>query len=85
EESVFRPAHARMLEAEFPPAELMEAATIPALAAALARAVEQNCPLEARMVRVHDCLWLRMWKRPQPGPVPEPDAIVDLVASAGAH
>ena len=63
-ESVFRPAHARMLEARFPAVELIEAATEPALAAALARAVERTRPVESRLVRVHDCLWLRMWLKP---------------------
>ena len=84
-ESFFRPAHARMLEARFPSAELIEAATETALAAALTKAVERARPVEARLVRVHDCLWLRMWLRPQSGPVPEPDAIQDVIASAAAH
>ena len=69
QESRFRPAHARMLEARFPAVELIEAATEPALAPALAKAVERARPVESRLVRVHDCLWLRMWLRPQTGPL----------------
>jgi len=46
-ESVFRPAHARILEARFPWVELIEAATEPALAAALARLEDPD--LRARL------------------------------------
>jgi hypothetical protein len=84
-ESVFRPAHARILEARFPWVELIEAATEPALAAALARAVERTRPVESRLVRVHDCFWLRMWLKPQNGPVPEAGSVRDLIGSAAAH
>ncbi len=59
--------------------ELIEAATEPALAQALAKAVERARPVESRLVRVHDCLWLRMWLRPQNGPLPEPGSIQDLI------
>jgi hypothetical protein len=85
EESEFRPAHARMLAAEFPPAELMEAATEPALAAALAAALERAGAVEARLARVHDCFWLRMWLRPQTGPLPRPGTVLDLIGSTAAH
>ena len=77
QESLFRPgarAHAR---GTFPAVELIEAATEPALAMALAKAVERTRPVEARLARVHDCLWLRMWLRPQSGPLPEPGTIRD--------
>lgn len=85
QESVFGPAHARMLEARFPPVELIEAATEAALALALTKAVERARPVEARLARVHDCLWLRMWLRPQCGPLPEPGTIQDVIGSAGTH
>jgi hypothetical protein len=84
-ESEFRPAHARLLEARFPTVELAEAATEAALAAAMARAVEKACPVDARLVRVHDCLWLRMWLRLQDGPVPEPGLVRDLLGSTASH
>lgn len=80
--SLFRAAHARMLGAEFPPVELIEAATEQALAHSLAKALEQARPVEARLARVHDCLWLRIWYRPQTGPLPEPGSIRDLIGSA---
>jgi hypothetical protein len=85
EESQFRPAHTRMLEAEFPQAELLEAATEPALAAEFTQAVERLRPVEARLARVHDCLWLRMWLSPQNGALPELDSVRDLIGSARAH
>lgn len=85
EESQFGPAHVRMLEATYPTVELIEAATEPALARALTKAVERTRPIEARLARVHDFLWVRMWQRPQNGPLPEPGTIHDVIGSAGAH
>lgn len=83
EEIGFRAAHARMLEARFPPVELIEAATETALAAALSKAVERARPVETRLARVHDCVWMRMWLRLQSGPLPEPGTIRDVIGSAG--
>ena len=37
-----------------------------ALAAAFAEAIERTRPVESRLVRVHDCLWLRMCLRGKP-------------------
>ena len=68
QESAFHPAHSRLLEARFPAAELIEAQTESALAAAFAKAVESARPVESRLVRVHDCLWLRMWLKPAKRP-----------------
>ena len=65
--SLFRPAHARMLGAKFPPVELVEAARSRPLAHVLSKAIEKARPVESRLVRVHDCLWLRMWLCPQNG------------------
>ena len=82
-ESSFRPAHERMLQAKFPSVELVEAVSAPALAQAFARAVERTRPVASRLARVHDCLWLRMWLRPQDGPLPETGAIADMIGSIG--
>jgi hypothetical protein len=84
QESRFRPAHTRMLDARFPAVELIEASSEMTLAAALSKAVERARPVEARLARVHDCLWLRMWMGPQRGPVPELGSIRDLIGSAGS-
>jgi hypothetical protein len=85
EESKFGLAHARMLKAKFSPVELIEAASEPALVHAIAKSIERTRPVESRLVRVHDCLWLRMWRRPQNGPMPERDSIQDMICSIGAH
>jgi hypothetical protein len=80
-ESLFRPAHLRMLTASFPPSELVEAASEPAAAHALAHCVERLQPIASRLVRIHDYLWLRTWSRPQSGPVPDPGQVRDLICS----
>ncbi len=85
QESLFGPAHARILSAKFPAVELMEAVSESAAAYALARSIEKARPVESRLVRVHDCLWLRMWRRPQNGLMPERGSIQDLICSIGAH
>ena len=84
-ESQFRPAQERMLNARFSSVELIEAANGTALTTALARAIEKVQPVEARLARVHDCIWLRLWLRPQRGTVPEPGSIHDVIASAAVH
>jgi Type II secretion system (T2SS), protein E, N-terminal domain len=82
EQSRFRPAQSRMLASEFPSVELIENASGPTVAAALMHAIERARPVEARLARVHDCLWLRMWLRPQRGPLPVRGSVRDLIASA---
>lgn len=83
--SFFRAAHARILEAQFPQVALIEAATEQALAKVLTNALERARPVEARLARVHDCLWLRIWHERQTGPVPEPALIQDLIGSVRVH
>jgi len=84
-ESLFTPAHTRMLRAKFSPVELIEASSEPALVQALAKAVERTRPVESRLVRVHDCLWLRMWRKPQSGAMPERDSTQDVICSVGTN
>jgi hypothetical protein len=79
--SEFRPAHQHMLSASFPPVELLEASSEPVLARALTRALERIRPVESRLVRVHDCLWLRMWTRAQSNAVPEAGSVQDVIAT----
>jgi len=83
--TLFRKAHTRMLNASFPPVELIEAVSEPAAVQALSKSIEKAHSVESRLVRVHDCLWLRMWRRPQSGPLPDRDSIQDLICSIGAH
>jgi hypothetical protein len=81
EESLFRAAHTRMLGLKYPPVELIEAVSEPALASAFARAVERARPAESRLVRVHDCFWLRMWHGPWTGPLPRIEEVSDSIGS----
>jgi hypothetical protein len=83
--SLFRQAHARMLRSKFPSVELIEAGSEPAMAQVLTRSIERAQPADSRLVRVHDCLWLRMWRRPQAGALPEAASVEDLICSIGAH
>ena len=84
QESLFQPAHARMLNAKFPSVELVEAVSEAAAAHALARSVERARPSASRLVRVHECLWLRMWLRRENSTLPELDSVLDVVCSIGA-
>jgi hypothetical protein len=81
--SLFRPAHTRMLNAKFPSVELIEASGEPALVNALSKAIERVRPAESRLVRVHDCLWLRMWLNRRGGVVSGNAATRDVIASIG--
>jgi hypothetical protein len=82
--SIFRAAHTRILAARFPPVELIEAGSEPAAAQAIARSIEKAQPIGARLVRAHECLWLRMWARPPSGPYPDPSSLRDLICSIGS-
>ena len=83
--SLFRIAHTRMLVAKFPGAELIEAASRLSLVRALTRALERFRPVESRLVRVHDFLWLRMWRTLQPGPIADIETVHDMVCTVGAQ
>jgi len=83
--SLFGPAHTRMLGARFPRVALMEASSEAGAVHGLARAIEKTRPAEARLVRVHDCLWLRMCLRLPSGLLPEPSAVEDLICSIGTQ
>jgi hypothetical protein len=83
--SLFGPAHTRMLGAKFPHVELIEASSEVGAVHAVTKAIEKMRPVGARLVRVHDCLWLRMTLRAQNGLVPERTAVEDLICSIGAY
>ncbi len=84
-EGLFAAAHRRMLNAAYPRIELLEAPSESSLLRALTRAVERAKPVDAKLVRIHDCLWLRMWLRPQAGPVPETGGVEDVICSLAMH
>jgi hypothetical protein len=59
----FREAHAKLLNARCPAAELREASSESEMLCALTNAIEDTAPVESRLVRLHDFLWLRTWAR----------------------
>jgi hypothetical protein len=73
-----------MIAAKFPGAQLAEAVSEPAAAHLLARSIERHQPANARLVRVHDCLWLRMWLVRDIRIIPDIDSVHDVVCSIGA-
>lgn len=83
-ESCFRPAHAQMLKAKFPSVELIEAVSAAAAAIAFARSIERARPIASRLVKVHECLWLRTWQRPQNGLLAEHGSVRDIICLIGA-
>ena len=80
----FDPAHRQALLAPYPPCELIEASSESGLARALSSAIERRQPVESRLVRVHDFVWLRMWIRRQSGTVPRAGEVRDLVGAVAA-
>jgi hypothetical protein len=84
-ESLFGAAHENMLHAKFPSSQLIEATSEATLTRLLTKAVEGAKPFQSRLVRVHDCLWLRMWTRPQSGPLPEAGGVEDVLCSLSSN
>jgi len=81
--SLFAPAHARMLRARFPRATLIEAASEAATVHSFARTLEKARPVAARLVRIHDFLWLRMTLRFRREVFPSVDSVEDVICSIG--
>ena len=82
--TVFRLAHSSMLQAKFPAVQLAEAVSESAAAHLLARSIERLHPVDSRLVRVRDCVWLRMWLSSTSQSIPHISAISDVVCSVGA-
>lgn len=79
--SSFAPAHTRLLAAPYPSSSLVEEGDGASLTNILFQTVEQRRCADARLVRVHGCLWLRLWLRPQLGPIPESGSVEDILCS----
>jgi hypothetical protein len=79
--SVFRAAHARILNEQFAPLQLGEAISESAAAHQLSRAIERSQPVASSLVRVHDCIWLRMFLAHQKTPLPRIESVRDVVCS----
>ena len=70
-----------MLGAKFPRVELIEASSEVGVVHAVTKAIERMRPVGARLVRVHDRLWLRMMLRPLVGALPA--GVIALILIGG--
>jgi hypothetical protein len=59
--SEFRVAQERHRQGRFARARVIEAGSLPLLAEAFAKHIEKQKPVEARLARLRDLFWLRMW------------------------
>lgn len=83
--SEFRTAQERYLATAAPASRYLEAASSWVLARSITKLIEAARPLEARLVRMHDYYWLRMWRSPShPSGVADPQEVEDLVATIGS-
>jgi Type II secretion system (T2SS), protein E, N-terminal domain len=81
EGSAFRTAHARALEARYASVDLLEASSGKGLTRALANAIEQAESFESRLVRVHEFLWLRIWRQRQTSALPHREEVRDIIVA----
>lgn len=84
----FRRAQEEYLETPGPRLRCLEAADPLSLVRAIAARIEREKPVEARLVRVHNDYWLRLWRslEPEPGLAGRDDVddVLCVVRSAGA-
>lgn len=83
--SEFGPEQARYLAAGAPRTRLLEAGSRRALAGELAAWLEQEQPVEARLARVHELWWLRIWRSRQGAALPAAAMVEDLLATVGGQ
>lgn len=83
-DSEFRAAQERFLSTPGPPTLFLEAASSWILVRAIVRRIEAFRPVEARLVRMHDYYWLRLWRRATGAGVPPCEGVEDLVATVGS-
>ena len=80
-DSEFRQAHTRILTVPFPRVELLEVSSEAQLGRALSRVIEKVKPVESRLVRLHDFLWLRMWRKPASTLLHDAESIEDVICA----
>jgi len=80
--SEFAKARQDLAQGQFARARLIEAGTFDLLAEAFSRHIERERPAEARLVRAHDLIWLRLWRHAG-NPVPDPahSSIEDIIGA----
>lgn len=84
-DSQFQSAQAKFLSTAAPRIRFLEAASSWVLVRAITKLIESEKPLEARLARIHEYYWLRIWRRPvdEVG-LPAPEAVEDLLCTVGA-
>ncbi|HXS76579.1 MAG TPA: hypothetical protein VN753_10405 [Terracidiphilus sp.] len=81
--SDFWNAYAKALSEVFPPVQFVEAVSEPAAAHALARSIERVQPVNSRLVRVRNWLWLRMFLKPGISIDPKVASVRDVICTIG--
>ncbi|HEY1808287.1 MAG TPA: hypothetical protein VGG42_06975 [Acidobacteriaceae bacterium] len=82
--SEFRREQTRFLSGHSPRTRFLEAEDRRALAGGIAAWLEREQPVEARLARIHQLWWLRIWRRePGGGALPACEAVEDLLAMVG--
>jgi hypothetical protein len=83
-ESEFRREQARFLSGRSPMMRFLEAEDPRALAQGISAWIEEEQPIEARLARVHEMWWLRIWRSAPRGTAqPACAGIEDLLATVG--
>ena len=84
-DSEFRNAQERLLATEAPPTRFLEAASSWVLARTITKLIESFKPADARLARIHNFFWLRVWRHVEEGEgLPARNSIEDLLATVGA-
>lgn len=81
-DSEFRQALGQYLETPAPRARFLEVSSSWLLARALTKLIESEKPVEARLRRVHDWFWLRLWHR-APAGLPRCGEVEDMICALG--
>jgi hypothetical protein len=81
--SAFTSASRLSLTAEFPGIQMAEAVSPSAAAQVLAKTIERNQPVQSKLVRSHEWLWLRMFLEPWNGQMPHASSVKDLLCRVG--
>ena len=86
--SEFRRRQGEILRASFPKARLLEAMNMRGLVHAFTGMMEENKPVQAKIVRIHDYFWLRLWRNPLPAEdsraLPGSPDVEDMVCALAA-
>lgn len=82
--SDFWSASARAISDGFPPVQFVEAVSESAAAHVMARSIERVQPVNSRLVRVRNWLWLRMFPKPEKSIDPKITSVSDVICTIGA-